>query len=306
MTKATISSINNSIKANSAEFILRQDERYGEIIGRIVKNTQNHDGCHQVLLLAGPSSSGKTTTAKMLASGFEAQGRGAVIISLDDFYKNTSDAYFHHDGTPDFETIHALDIPFLIKTLTDLAIKGECEMPEFDFMVGKRKEKLRHMEIGESDCIIVEGIHALNPLIADHLPRQAVVKLYVSVSSSVYYDGGRERALSKRDLRFIRRTIRDYRYRNSSVQNTYELWQKVIAGEELYIFPYKDAVDYKINSIHLFEPCMFRDAAIGLLRAEELTEPFMADATRLIGVLSRFESLSESAVPADSLMREFI
>ena len=182
---------------------------------------------------------------------------------------------------------------------------AETEMPSFDFTVGRRSDKYNTLTLDKNDAVIVEGLHALNPVIASGLDTHRVMKIYINVSSRIYDNKGKI-ILNRRNIRFVRRMIRDYNFRASSVNNTFRLWDNVLRGEDLYLFPYKDFADFRINSIHLCEPCLFRDTAIELLESAELDDEFQADARRLINSLKKFQSLSSELVPKDSLLREFI
>ena len=255
-------------------------------------------------MLAGPSSSGKTTTAKKLCRELEKLGVVSHTISLDDFYLNNCDAPRFPDGTPDFETVDALDKAFFQKTMSDLIKNGEAYMPEFDFKSGTRKKQLNRLVVGKNDVVIVEGLHALNPVITDHLPADRLLKIYISISSRIY--SGRDIVLNKRNMRFIRRVVRDYKFRGNSVETTFKMWITVRYGEDQYLFPYKDNADIKINTIHLYETCVFKDIAIELLKELPKESEFYKESQRLIRSLMKFPALDTKQVPENSLLREFL
>ena len=305
-----MSAINNTIEyiieaAKTPEsFIEECESRYGNKLKQIAKDVASV-GRNEIIMIAGPSSAGKTTTAKKLREYLKQRGIDSHTVSLDDFYLDNCDAPRFPDGTPDFETVDALDIPFFEKTMNELVNKGRAFLPEFDFLTGKRKEKLNEVVIGENDVVIVEGLHALNPVITDVLPEDRLLKIYINVSSRIY-DEKHNIILNKRNMRFIRRMVRDYKFRGNSVERTYKMWLSVQYGEDIYLFPYKENADVMINTIHLYESCVLRDTAIKLLSGIEKSSEFYKQSQRLIRSLERFPKIDDSMVPDDSLLREFI
>lgn len=265
----------------------------------------NAAGGHEIILLAGPSSSGKTTTANLLSERLGVYGRQVYTLSLDDYYGNAEDAILDENGNPDFETVDALDLPLLRSNLRQLIECGKTEKPVFDFMIGRRKPETQTIAIGPGDVVVVEGLHALNPRITSELPEESLFRIYVNLNSRIYKEDGKI-VLNKRNIRFIRRMIRDYHFRNSSVENTFLLWEKVLEGEEKYLYPFKDTADIKINSLHLYEPCVFREEAIALLSEVPGGTRFYGPAQALIHALAQFEPVAPALVPERSLLREFI
>lgn len=304
MMNNRIEYINELARDNPQALVARAELRYRNIVNNIAERALDEPG-RKIVMLSGPSSSGKTTTARRLADTFTSLGMDTHVISLDDFYLNREQIPGYAEGNPDYETVEALDLPYLSQTLQSLMSGAETDMPSFDFTVGRRSDKYNKLTLDKNDAVIVEGLHALNPIIASGLDTHRVMKIYINVSSRIYDSKGKI-ILNRRNLRFVRRMIRDYNFRASSVNNTFQLWDNVLRGEELYLFPYKDFADFRINSIHLCEPCLFRDTAIDLLESAELDDEFQSDARRLINSLKKFQSLSSELVPKDSLLREFI
>lgn len=296
--------INELARENPQALVARGELRYRNIINNIAEKVLDDTG-REIIMLAGPSSSGKTTTANKIAQTFTSLGMNTYVISLDDFYLNRENIPGYSEGNPDYETVYALDLPFLSMTLKKLMLGEDTEIPNFDFVTGKRSEEFRHLKLQQNDAVIVEGLHALNPIVTADLENLKLLKIYINVSSRIYDSKGRI-VLNKRNLRFIRRLIRDYNFRGSSVENTYSLWDGVCKGEDTYLFPYRDHADIRINSIHLCESCLFKDKAIELLKNAELSDEYRADANKLIKSLERFESIDKNLVPEDSLLREFI
>lgn len=294
--------INSMAATAPVELIEKSEERYKNIIDDISRRVCEDKG-REIVMLAGPSSSGKTTTAKKLSEAFSQNGVKTYVLSLDDFYLDRDDIPLLADGTRDFETVYALDLDCFQKTVNAL-LSGETVMsPVFDFTTGKRSaDKFNKITLGESDAVIIEGLHALNPVITEKI-RGKLLKIYISVSSRIY--DGDKIVLNKRNLRFVRRMVRDYTFRNSTVDNTYKLWKNVMAGEDKYLFPYRDNADIRINTIHLYEPCVLKQRALELL-GSDISEEFRKDAAKLRRALEAFVTIDPSLVPQDSLLREFL
>lgn len=300
----TIEYINALARENPQELVLRSEQRYSNIIRDIADRVQNEAG-REIIMLAGPSASGKTTTANKLAQAFSERGMKTHRISLDDFYLDRTEIPGYAEGNPDFETVFALDLPCLEQALNGL-LRGETvRVPVFDFVSGTRSHQYEEITLGESDAIVVEGLHALNPIITDKLPQDKLLKIYISVSSRIYNEKGKI-MLNKRNMRFIRRLVRDYNFRGSSVENTYRLWDNVRAGEDKYLFPYRTNADLRINSVHLSEPCLFKNIVLKMLEGIDLQGAWKKDAKKLTDALERFEGIPETLVPQDSLLREFL
>ena len=259
----------------------------------------------KIVMLAGPSSSGKTTTASILSRDINLLGGRAYTVSLDDFYHPRSVGYpLDENGKPDYECVEALDIELMHIKLGELAEKGKSSLPVFDFKSGERINDAKKIELEENDVIIVEGLHALNPVITDTLDEEKLYKIYVSISTRVYDDDGIS-FLSKRDLRFIRRMVRDFSFRSTSVERTFEIWQSVTRGENKYLFPYEHLADVKIDSFHPCEPCLFAERASALLSTVKNPQ-YTEKSGLLLDRLSHFKNINYSLLPSDSLLREFL
>ncbi len=305
-----MANVNNTLeyiikKAETPEAFCKECERkYNRKIQKIAKDIAENQE-KTIVMLAGPSSAGKTTTAKKLREALADLNIVCHTISLDDFYLNNCDSPRFPDGTPDYETVDALDISLFEKTMNKLLTEGEALIPEFDFLTGARKKEYNSLKITPSDVIVVEGLHALNPVITKHIPTQSLLKIYINVSSRIY-DKNKNIILNKRNMRFIRRMVRDYKFRGNSVDETFKMWITVRYGEDAYLFPFKDNADIKINTIHLYETCILKNIAIELLSEVSKESEFYKESQRLIRNLIRFPSINSSVVPEDSLLREFI
>ena len=294
--------INREMEISAEAFIERCEKSYKDKIDSLCRMITAEEG-RSLVMLAGPSSSGKTTTANFLADGIRKAGRGAMVISLDDFYLGKDVSFTFEDGTVDYETVKALDLECINQSLHSLLDKGEGMIPSFNFKTGKR-DGYKKVKADENEIIILEGLHALNPLITEPLADEQMIKLYISVSSRIADESGI--LMSKRDLRLIRRLIRDYHHRNSDAERTFYLWNGVRMGEDRYLFPYSDRADVKIDSIHPYEVCVFRKEALKLLDSVAPDSIYYNAAQTLKAKIMKFIQKDSSMVPDTSLLNEFI
>ena len=296
--------INGRVASDPLQFIKDCEDGYERIIQSIAEKIITEDG-REIVMLAGPSSAGKTTTARKLKEALSEKGVKTYVLSLDDFYLDRDDIPYLPDGTQDYETVYALDLAQLEKDLNALICGETVKAPVFDFTTGKRSDtEFNEITLGDEDVVIIEGLHALNPVITEKV-RGKLLKVYINVSSRIYDEDGNV-LLNKRNLRFVRRMIRDYKFRASSVENTCRLWKNVTAGEDKYLFPFRDNADIKADTIHLYEPCVLKQQALPLLRDSIISDEFKKDIEHLIKALEGFEDIEENIVPEDSLLREFL
>jgi len=303
MTHSDIQALNRRAKTDPAGFVEETEAEYHGALAQLARTVHNNPE-KRILLLAGPSASGKTTTAALLIKQLETMGCRAVVLSLDNFYRDRSDAPLLENGSPDYETVHALDLRELERCFLRLLQTRECVLPVFDFEAGGRRLQERQLlRLGRGDVIVVEGLHALHPYITAHLPRESLIKIYINVLTRISGAAG-DVLLARRDLRFVRRLVRDDKFRASSAENTYMLWQNVRRGEETYLFPFRETADIVLDSTHAYEPCVLRQFALPLL--ERVAGEYQAQARTLCGCLRRLEEINPALVPVDSLLREFI
>lgn len=303
MAFSTLEKINMSVETDVDSFIRNSEMDFDKSVSSLVDSVTADNDC-DIVLLAGPSSSGKTTTASMIAKKVAKKGKNAYIVSLDDYYHNVNDIPLTESGLKDFENVSALDIGLIHESFNDLIEKREAEIPKFDFMTGMRSAKTEKVRLGKDDMIIVEGIHALNPIITRGLDEGHINKVYISVSTRVT-DSGKV-LFSKRNLRLVRRMIRDYHYRNTSVEKTLSQWPEVLKGEDKYIFPYEKNARFRIDSFHRYEPCLFRNEALELLNTVDENSEFYPTAYELKKDFEKLFPINMSKLPENSLLREFV
>ncbi|MDR2687072.1 MAG: hypothetical protein LBB75_04910 [Oscillospiraceae bacterium] len=296
--------INAMARNEPARLVGAAEARYASIVAGIAGKVRSARG-HKLVLLAGPSASGKTTTAQKIAGALCTRDTRAHRVSLDDFYLEAGNLPRLPDGAPDIESVHALDLPLLRDTLRDLMEAGRGAIPHFKFGAGGRT-RWDPLEIGPEDTIVLEGLHALHPEIAGNpsFPPGSVTKAYVSVASRIY--NGDEIVINKRSLRLVRRILRDSQFRSSGAANTIAMWPSVTKGEEQWLTPCKPHADFLINSIHVYEPCVFAPRVLPLLESVPADAPGAGAAYRLAKSLRRFAQLPEEMAPPGSLLREFL
>lgn len=292
----------NSPAADSPEtLVLDAEAKYREKIRAIAEHIVKKDNLRAVLL-AGPSGSGKTTTANLLKDLIISLGEEATVLSLDDFYRDATDPDYprSRDGERDFECPEALNLPELERTLRNITDGKPFLSPKYDFKIAKRCAEEIHPAMPDG-CVIIEGLHALNPEISNSLPKDRILKLFVSVSTNIT-DGG-ERIISGRKIRFVRRLVRDSIYRAADAKRTLSMWNAVLLGEDEYLYPYKETADVAFDTFHAFELGVMRNRALTLLD-EYREDNAYADIVR--EALRRVREIPEELVPEDSLLREFI
>lgn len=256
----------------------------------------------KIIMLTGPSASGKTTTAMKISDALARTGSHSVVVSLDNFYRNVEDYPRLPNGERDYENVHALDIEEIHRCLLALIEKGEADLPEFDFKQEHRKEEQIHIE-RQGGIIIVEGIHALNPLLTDVLPAGSVFKIYAGLREE--YSKGGQRFLPTRDIRLARRLVRDSKHRGHCIQKTMEMWPQVCEGEDRYIKSFKPYADLLLDTSFSYEVCMLAPI-VETLKGSLGETPLGIQMDNLAERFASCFPLSEKYVPPQSMLREFI
>ena len=300
----TVGDLNDAICEGSiSDMILvqeaLQERRIGEIAAQIFQKRDT-----KIVMIAGPSSSGKTTFAHRLAIQLRSFGLRPHIISMDDYFVNREQTPIDIDGNYNYEVFEAVDIDLFNDDMLDLLDGERVEMPQFDFKAGKRVYKGRFLQLEKEDILIIEGIHGLNPRASEELPKEKIFKIYISCMTSLNID--EHNRIPSTDARLLRRMVRDARTRGNSAQHTLELWPKVRAGEDMNIFPYQDDADAVFNSVLIYELAVIKQFAEPLLFNVRQNEPAYYESKRLLKFLEYFVGVDTAAVPTNSLLREFV
>ena len=304
-TKIGRDAINNAVRADAEGFFRECDESFERRVRETVRKIAADTNRAKAILLSGPSASGKTTTSYKLRQELGEMGIHAVAISMDDFFRGRETAPELADGSRDFESLQALDVPLFESALSDLIACGRAEIPSFNFKLGRRDPVLKKVELGPDGVAIVEGLHALDPVVTRDIPPEHIQRIYVSVSSDIIDEAGAS-VLTARELRLIRRTVRDNLFRGSSPERTLDMWDTVCRGEDLYVRPFKKYADITLNSVFKCEPCLFAGLGRGLFGAVPSGSPHYVRAQHIAQALSTFAEMPADLLPASCLLREFI
>ena len=302
-----VGDLNNAIAGNKASMLINvaeavHNQRFARIAEQITERYR--EGGARVVLIAGPSSSGKTTSAMRLSIQLLTNFLVPKKISLDDYFVNREDTPKDADGEYDYESLYALDLKQFNTDLNRLIAGEEVDMPTYDFQSGRRVYKGNKLKLGENNILLIEGIHGLNPELTKCIPENQKYRVYVSALTTLSIDD--HNWVPTTDNRLLRRIIRDHKYRGVSAQQTIARWQSVRRGEDKWIFPYQENADATFNSSLLFELAVMKNYAEPLLRSVPHSTPEYAEAFRLRALLSYFLPLSERDIPSTSLLREFL
>ena len=301
----TLRLINESVSGGNLKgFINDCETGYRSQVNAAAKMIADNDDI-KIVGVAGPSGSGKTTTAHILMRELEKYGEKTAVVSLDDFYLPLGKLPILPDGNRDIESVSAMDIPRIERAFRDIINNGTALLPRFDFMTKSRIENDREVNIGERGIVIVEGLHALNPQITDVVPKKNILKIYISVNVPIDNDSG-EQILSSRQIRLIRRVLRDERFRGAPAQETLQLWNNVVAGETKHLYCFKNTADIKLTTLHPFEPCVYKERFCKMRHSVDENTPCYDYFIKTANALERFCSIDSEIVPGDSLIREFI
>lgn len=257
----------------------------------------------KIVLMAGPSSSGKTTTSRKLRMYLESFGLHPRVLSMDDYFVERDENPMDENGNPDYECLEAIDLKLFDKQIEELLNGKTIKVPTYNFPLGTKEYK-GEMSLGEEDILLIEGIHALDSKILTNIPRSKKYKIYISALTELNIDN--HNRVSTADNRMLRRMVRDNRTRNNNVEHTLKAWHSVRKGEEKYIFPYQDDADFTFNSALIYEIGVLKTYVEPLLYAVPQDSPYYAEAKRLIEFLRLFLPIPADVIPQDSILREFI
>lgn len=300
-----VGALNDIVKTGQVCDLIRISEALHEKkIAQIADMITESKHRKRVVLISGPSSSGKTTFAHRLSIQLRVNGLKPVTISLDDYFVDREQTPKDENGDYDYEALEAIDVELFNRHLNDLINGLEVEMPIFNFPEGRREPAGRKLRIGDDQILVIEGIHGLNEKLTLSIPKKSKFKIYVSALTSMNIDD--HNRIPTTDTRFIRRIVRDYQFRGSSAINTIKRWPSVRRGEERNIFPFQEQADVMFNSFLIFELGVLKTLAEPLLADIDNTHPEYSEAKRLIEFLSYFLPIDSREIPFNSIIREFI
>ena len=300
----TIGDFNQAIDANHATDIINISEALQEKkIANIAEEIASRKGV-KLVLLAGPSSSGKTTSCKRLSIQLAVNGLKPLQISLDDYFVDREKTPKDASGEYDYESIYALDLDLINEQFNALFRGEEVELPKYDFQSGKSKKSGNKLKMNDNNVLVVEGIHALNPELTAHIPQEQIFRVYASALTTILLDN--HNYIPTTDNRLLRRIIRDYKYRGVSAQETIHRWPSVRAGENKWIFPFQENADAMLNTAMLYELAVIKTQAEPLLQQVPENCEEYAEAYRLLKFLKYFKGIPYNNLPPTSLLREFL
>ena len=301
----TVHRLNKKVRESKGikELILFSEALHEKKIAEIANKIKEH-GNVRMVLIAGPSSSGKTTFAGKLGMSLKVNGIKPVTISVDNYFVEREDNPKDENGNYDFECIEALDLKLFNSQLVDLLAGKEVKLPTFNFTTGKKEYRGNTLKLKEDEILVIEGIHCMNDRLTSLIPKENKFKVYISdltVLNIDYYN-----RISTTDTRLIRRIVRDYKFRNYTAEHTLKTWYSVNRGEQKNIFPYQEEADCMFNSSIVYELAVLKEYAMPLLEEIPQSSREYSEARRLITLLKYFESVPSENIPNNSLLREFI
>lgn len=300
----TVGDLNNKIcEGNIADILLVQEALQERRISEIARKIVERSGV-KFVMIAGPSSSGKTTFSHRLSIQLSTHGLKPHPIALDNYYKNHDETPLDEEGKPDYECIEALDVEQFNKDMSDLLAGKSVQLPAFNFKTGKREYSGKVTKLDSEDVLVIEGIHGLNEKMSYSLPSESKFKIYISALTTLNVD--EHNRIPTTDNRLLRRMVRDARTRGTSASKTIEMWSSVRRGEEKYIFPFQEEADEMFNSATLFELAVLKQYAEPLLFGIQQGTPGYHEAKRLLKFLDYFLGISSESLPQNSICREFV
>jgi len=301
---ANVAALNEEIsRGNTTEMILISEAMMEKQIGDIAQNIAGKEG-KKFVMIAGPSSSGKTTFSHRLSIQLRANGLCPHPIAVDNYFKEREDTPKDADGNYDFEILEAIDIEKFNEDMTKLLAGEKVELPHFNFKVGKREYNGDFLQLGREDILVIEGIHCLNDRLSYSLPKESKYKIYISALTQLNID--EHNRIPTADGRMIRRMVRDARTRGISAQSTIQMWPLVRKGENENIFPFQESADVIFNSALIYELAVLKVYVEPLLFGIPRQAPEYEEAKRLLKFLDYFLNIPEEHIPQNSILREFV
>ncbi len=300
----TVGDLNDHICQGSiADLILVQEALQERRIGEIARDIARREGV-KFVMIAGPSSSGKTTFSHRLSIQLRTYGLKPHPIGLDNYYVNHDDTPLDAYGKPDYECLEALDVEQFNRDMGELLAGKQVQLPTFNFKTGKREYSGKYTKLEKDDILVIEGIHGLNEKMSHSLPAECKYKIYISALTCLNID--EHNRIPTTDGRLLRRIVRDARNRGTAAEQTIEMWSSVRRGEEKYIFPFQEEADAMFNSAMIYELAVIKQYAEPLLFSIKRGEPGYHEAKRLLKFLEYFLGVSSEELPKNSLCREFV
>jgi uridine kinase len=294
----------NAINGSSGDIIKISEALHEKKIAEIANLIHERKDKVKIVLIAGPSASGKTTFSKRLMVQLAVNGLKPTMISLDDYFVDRELTPKDEKGEYDFEAIEAIDVEFFNQQLNELFSDRIVELPKFNFTVGQKFPSGKKLQLLPGSILIVEGIHGMNPDLVPHIAEGNTFKIFISALTQISIDD--QNHISTTDNRLIRRMIRDSKYRNYTAQDTIRRWSSVRAGEDKNIFPYQENADIMFNSALIYELAVLKKYAEPLLKAVTESQPEFSESNRLLKFFSYFKPIDDLEIPPTSLIREFL
>lgn len=299
-----ISQLNDAVKGGRIRELVAVAEGLHEKKIAQIADMISASGKKKLILIAGPSSSGKTTFAQRLSVQLRVNGLKPVAISIDDFFKDREDTPIGEDGEYDFETIDAIDLVTFNDVIKRLINGEEAEIPVFNFHTGNREWKGRKLKITDEQVLVVEGIHGLNEMLTQDIPREQKFKIYISALTHLSIDD--HNRIPTSDLRLIRRIVRDFQFRSADALSTIKRWDSVRRGEDKYIYPFQEEADVMFNSSLVYELAILNQVALPQLEKIDNSVPEYIEAKRIKKFLQYFLEADIDEIPTNSILREFV
>lgn len=303
MHKIPAQPIDEALRLRPEQVIMQAEQDFARKVQWVCEQLREREA--HILLLTGPSASGKTTTARRIGQVLAEQGEKVIQISLDNFFLPLERLPLWEDGSRNYESVESLDLECFRQVTRTLLETGRAELPLYDFTVNQRAAQGLEICYDQHTYLIIEGIHALNPRIAEAMGAHRYLRLYISVHSD-FVDEAQQVLLPARDLRLTRRMLRDIVYRATTVERTLQMWDYVLRGEELYIQPFRGLADLHLDSTHCYEPALYRDHILDALQGSGDTPAHTQTVERLRREIAGFGSIPYRLIPEDSLIQEFI
>ena len=296
-----VEELNRCFKDDPAQHVTKFEKKYKQQIKKCIEPIVRKDKQYKFILLAGPSSSGKTTTSYLIKENLEINGYSAKVVSLDNFFLERSETPVLPNGKKDYESVDALDWKLFAEKMHELIDNKKSILPIYDFITGTKHPADDYTTLRDNELIIIEGLHALNPIIDKFIPTELAYKVYLNTESEFAFKN--TMLVNKEEIKLVRRLIRDYKKRGATPSMTFNSWPEVLHGEELYITPYKKFANYRIDTTHAYELCVYYNI---LQKIQDSTDDEDVKLQMLITKLAKFKKLSHQFAPKTSLIQEFL